>query len=107
MEEVRTNNFTAKDMFNSATALPLKSAVNQELEVVAVWICDRPDLDGNMQTVATIKTADDKLYGTISDTVVRSVLALPEMLLTEESIKIKPEYRPGSKGREYLIITLV
>ena len=106
MEEVRTQNFTAKDQFNSATALPLKSVVGETINVTAVWVCDRPDLEGNLQTVATLKTDDGRLFGTISDTVVRSVLALPEMLLTEESIAIKPEYRPGTKGREYLIISL-
>lgn len=107
MEEVRTQRFSAKDQFNSATALPLKSVVGETINVTAVWVCDRPDLEGNLQTVATLKTDDGRLFGTISDTVVRSVLALPEMLLAEESIAIKPEYRPGTKGREYLIISLV
>lgn len=106
MEEIRTQNFTAKDMFNAATALPLKTAVGQTLKVVAIWVCERPGLEGNVQAVANIKTDDGTIYGTISDTVVRSVLALPEMLLEEGFVEIKPEFRPGSKRREYLVITL-
>lgn len=105
MEEIRTREFTAKDMFNSATAMPLKSAINQTLDVVAIWICERPDLNGEVQVVANIKTSDGTIYGTISDTVIRSVLALPEML-EEGPVSINVEERPGQKGRSYLVITL-
>lgn len=106
MEEIRTNNFTAKDMFNAATARPLKSAVGQTLTVVGVWVCERPDLNGEVQTVANIKTDDGAIYGTISETVIRSVLALPEMLQEDGSIAINVEERPGKGGRNYLVITL-
>lgn len=105
MEEIRTREFTAKDMFNSATALPLKSAINETLDVVAIWVCERPDLNGEVQVVANIKTAEGTIYGTISDTVIRSVLALPEML-EEGPVAINVEERPGQKGRSYLVITL-
>lgn len=106
MEEIRTKNFTAKDMFNSATAKPLKSMVGQTIDVSAIWICERPDLDGVAQTVANIKTVDGTIYGTISETVIRSLFALPEMLLTEEYISINVEERDGTKGRNYIVITL-
>lgn len=105
MEEIRTKEFTAKDMFNSATAMPLKSAVGQTLVITAVWVCERPDLNGEVQTVANIKTEDGTIYGTISDTVVRSIIALPEML-EEGPVTINVEERPGQKGRSYLVITL-
>lgn len=106
MEEIRTKNFTAKDMFNSATAKPLKSMVGQTIDVSAIWICERPDLDGVAQTVANIKTVDGTIYGTISETVIRSLFALPEMLLTEDYISINVEERDGTKGRNYIVITL-
>lgn len=105
MEEIRTNNFSAKDMFNAATARPLKSAVGQTLNVVGVWVCERPDLNGEIQTVANIKTDDDFIYGTISETVIRSVIALPEML-EDGPVAINVEERPGKGGRNYLVITL-
>lgn len=105
MEEIRTKEFTAKDMFNSATAMPLKSAVGQTLTITGIWVCERPDLNGEVQTVANIKTEDGTIYGTISDTVIRSVLALPEML-EDGAVTINVEERPGQKGRSYLVITL-
>lgn len=107
MMEVRTEKFEAKDVFNAATAIPLKEVVNQTINVVALWICERPNLEGEVTTVANLKTDDGKIYGTISETVVRSALALPEMLQEQGSIAIRPEFREGSKGREYLVITLV
>ena len=107
MEEIRTNNFTAKDVFNSATAKPLKSVVGQTLNVVAVYVTERADLNGEVQTVANIKTDDGEIYGTISETVIRSVLALPEMLEEDGSVAIRLEERPGAKGRSYLVATLV
>lgn len=106
MEEIRTKEFTAKDMFNAATAKPLKSAIGEKLNVVALWVCERPDLNGVVQVVANIKTDDGSIYGTISDTVIRSLLALPEMLEEEGTITINVEERPGQKGRSYLVITL-
>ena len=105
MEEIRTSEFTAKDMFNSATAMPLKSAIGQALVVTAIWVCERADLNGEVQTVANIKTEDGTIYGTISDTVIRSIIAIPEML-EEGPVAINVEERPGQKGRSYLVITL-
>lgn len=105
MEEIRTSEFTAKDMFNSATAMPLKSAVGETLNITAIWVCERPDLNGEIQVVANLKTEDGTIYGTISDTVIRSALALPEML-EDGPVAINIEERPGQKGRSYLVITL-
>lgn len=105
MEEIRTEKFTAKDMFNAATAKPLKSIIGQTIKVEAIWVCERPDLDGKVQTVANIKTADGAIYGTISETVIRSVQALPEML-EDGDVAISVEERAGAKGRSYLVVTL-
>lgn len=106
MEEIRTKEFTAKDMFNAATAKPLKSVIGSTLNVVGIWVCERPDMNGEIQTVANIKTDDGSIYGTISETVIRSVLALPEMLEEEGAVAVNVESRPGSKGRDYIVITL-
>ncbi len=106
MVEIRTNNFTAKDMFNAATAKPLKSAIGQTLSIVAIWVTERPDLDGVVKTVANLKADDGSIYGTISDTVIRSAMALPEMIEESGSVAIRVEERPGTKGRNYLVVTL-
>ena len=105
MEEIRTKEFTAKDQFNAATALPLKSVIGHQLNIVAIWVCERVDLEGNAQVVANIKTDDGTIYGTISDTVIRSVTALPEMLKSGP-VAVNVESRPGTKGRDYIVITL-
>ena len=105
MVEIRTENFAAKDMFNAATAKPLKSAIGQQLSVTGIWVCEKPDLNGEVQVVANIKTEDGSIYGTISDTVIRAVIALPEML-EDGPVAINVEERSGTKGRSYLVITL-
>ena len=106
MEEIRTKEFTAKDMFNAATALPLKNCIGKVIKVKGVWICEKPDLNGEVQVVANFKTDDEHIYGTISETVIRSAIALPEMLELDPVIAIKVEERAGAKGRSYLVITL-
>ena len=105
MTEIRTKNFTAKDMFNAATAKPLKSVIGQQLSVTGIWVCEKLDLNGEVQVVANIKTEDGFIYGTISDTVIRAVIALPEML-EEGPVAINVEERLGTNGRNYLVITL-
>lgn len=107
MEEIRTNNFTAKDIFNSATAKPLKTKIGEVLNVVAIYVTERPDLNGEVQVVANLKTDDGEIYGTISETIIRSVLALPEMLEEDGSVAIRVEERAGTKGHSYLVATLV
>ena len=107
MEEIRTKEFTAKDMFNAATATPLKTMIGKVISVAAIWVCERPDNDGVVQVVANIKSSDGTIYGTISETVIRSVLAMPEMLEEMSTIDIKVEERAGNKGRSYLVIQLV
>lgn len=106
MEEIRTKEFTAKDMFNAATANALKTMVGQTIRVVGLWVCERPDLNGEIKVVANLKAEDGSIYGTISDTVIRSVLALPEMLEEAGYVDITVEERPGTKGRSYIVITL-
>ena len=59
MEEIRTELFTAKDMFNSTTAQALKTVAGQTINVIAVWVTERPDADGVVQPVANFKTAND------------------------------------------------
>lgn len=106
MEEIRTKSFEAKDMFNAATAKPLKSVAGQTLPIVGIWVTERPDLNGEIQTVANLKTKDGSIYGTISETVIRSATALPEMLESAGEIAVKVEERPGKQGRNYLVLTL-
>lgn len=106
MEEIRTELFTAKDMFNSTTAQALKSVAGQTIDVIAVWVTERPDADGVVQPVANFKTADGTIYGTISQAVIRSAVAIPELLKESGTVAIRVESRQGKGNREYLVIQL-
>ena len=62
MEKVKTKGFTAKDEFNSANSLPIKTAKNSCIEVVDLMIKDKlPDEEGNVETVGFMKAKDGKL----------------------------------------------
>lgn len=106
MEEIRTELFTAKDMFNATTAQPLKSVAGQTIDVIAVWVTERPDADGVVQPVANFKTAEGTIYGSISQPVIRSAVAIPELLKETGTVAIRVEERPGKGGRNYLVIQL-
>lgn len=106
MEEIRTQEFTAKDMFNATTAQPLKSVAGQTIDVVGVWVTERPDSDGVVQPVANFKVADGTIYGSISQPVIRSAVAIPELLKESKPLPIRVEERSGKGGRNYLVIQL-
>lgn len=106
MNDIRTKNFTGRDVFNAATAKALKDVVGQTLIVTDIWITERVDNDGIAQVVANIKTSDGEIYATISNSVIRSAEAIPE-LLEEGPVSINVEERPSKNGgRDYLVITL-
>ena len=96
MEEIRTELFTAKDMFNSTTAQALKTVAGQTIDVIAVWVTERPDADGVVQPVANFKTADGTIYGSISQPVIRSAVAIPELLKESGTVAIRVESREGT-----------
>lgn len=106
MEEIRTPGFTAKDMFNATTSEGLKSVVGKTINVVDVWIVERPDIDGVVQQVANFKTDDGLIYSTISQPVIRSAVAIPELLQESSPVAIRVEERAGSGSKKYLIIQL-
>lgn len=106
MEEIRTPEFTAKDMFNATTAQALKSVAGQTINVIGVWITERPDADGVVQQVANFKTEDGAIYGSISQPVIRSAVAIPELLNESSPVAIRVEERAGSGSKKYLVIQL-
>lgn len=106
MEDIRTELFTATDMFNATTALPLKSVIGQTIEVVALWLTERPDIDGVVKPVVNFKTKDGTIYGSISQPVIRSAVAIPELLKSSPSVAIRVEERAGKGNRNYLVIQL-
>ena len=98
METIRTNGFTAKDMFNAGSATPLKQAEGKAFEVKDV--CVKENAEG--QLVGYIKTADGTVYATISQTVVEQVKTLAEMLPAKVTVITKK----SNAGRDYLMLEL-
>jgi len=110
MTNIRTENFTAKDIFNTATAKPLKDCINPktgkgEITISAVYITERPDQDGNVQEVANFKLDNGDIVSTISQTVIKSACALPE-LLEDGDVTVEIEQRQGNHGRSFLVLVL-
>lgn len=98
METIRTNGFTAKDLFNAGSATPLKQAEGKALE--AKDVCVKENAEG--QLVGYIKTADGTVYATISQTVVEQVKTLAEMLPAKVTVISKK----SNAGRDYLMLEL-
>lgn len=99
MELVRTNGFTAKDLFNIASATPLKNVDGQELEVTDV--CIRPNKDG--EAVGYLKDKDGVCYATISTTCIEQIETLAE--LVPATVKVVSKKSNG--GRTYFVLELV
>lgn len=106
MEKIKTEGFTAKDEFNSASATPIKLAKNSVITVTDIMIKDKmPDEDGKVETVGYLKSSDGTIYATISATVIEQLVALFDILKEgEQNILIVPKTSNG--GREYFMLEL-
>lgn len=106
MEKIKTEGFTAKDEFNSASATPIKLAKNSVITVTDIMIKDKmPDEDGKVETVGYLKSNDGTIYATISATVIEQLVALFDILKEgEQNILIVPKTSNG--GREYFMLEL-
>ena len=103
--EIRTKEITAKDMFNSSSALALKDKVGEELTVVGIFTREKTGMDGIEGLVGYVKT-EDGIYATVSGTGIDQFEALAEML-EEGPCKIKVVARKSNAGREYFQLELV
>ena len=103
--EIRTKEITAKDMFNSSSALALKDKVGEELTVVGIFTRDKTGADGIEGLVGYVKT-EDGIYATVSGTVIDQFEALAEML-EDGPCKLRVVARKSNAGREYFQLELV
>ena len=106
METIREK-FDAKDIFNTSTARSLNDLEDgTEVTVKGVYVTEKPDKDGVIQPVCYFKT-DDGILGTISNSVISSAVAIPELLTDEDGLKIRVVKRKSGNGRTYNLIELV
>lgn len=98
MEKIKTNGFTAKDEFNSASATPIKIAKNSIIKVTDVMIKDKAD----GETVGYLKAEDGTIFATISATVIEQLISLVDLVPAE--VLVTP--KQSNQGREYFMLEL-
>lgn len=106
MEKIKTNGFSAKDEFNSASATPIKAVKNTVIKVTDIMVKDKlPDEDGKVETVGYLKDEEGAIYATISPTVIEQLLSLVDMLGEgPQNVLVVPKQSNG--GREYFMLEL-
>ena len=102
MENFKTSKFTAKDVFNSMSATPIKDAENQTLDIEAVAIKDKAD----GTPCGLLKTIDGKIYATISATVLEQLVPLAEVV-EAGAVKIRVTPKVSGQGRTYYVLEMV
>ena len=106
METIKTENFTAKDKFNLPGADALKNHKDEIITVTAALVGEFPDKDGVLTPNAYLKDTDGNLYCSISQAVIKSTIALVEILGETEQVDVIARAKKSGKDREYLILEL-
>lgn len=106
MDTIKTNNFTAKDKFNLPGADALKNHKDEVITVVDVLVGDFPDKDGVLTPNAYLKDENGNLYCSISQAVIKSTIALVEILAETDKVDVIARAKKSEKDREYLILEL-
>lgn len=102
-ELLRTNGFTGKDIFNSASALRLSDMKDQEITITDLYVVERENKDGELEVSACLKDTSGTVYATISQAIIRQLSGLTEML----PATIKVIGKKSNAGREYFLLELV
>ena len=104
-----TFNFSSKDQLNAIAALPLQSIKGNTITLTGIAVDNRPDRDGQIVTIGYIKDADNNIYTTISDTVIRGLQALVEYMSEEslDEVDVKIATKKSKNNREFYILELV
>lgn len=102
-ELLRTNGFTGKDIFNSASALKLSDQEGKVIKATDLYVVEKPDRDGTDTVSACIKDIDGNVYATISQSVISQINGLVDMLPCD----IKVVAKKSNAGRTYYMLELV
>lgn len=102
METIKTNNFTAKDRFNSATATPIKEAKGDTLTITDAMVTENSD----NQVVGYMKVDDGTIYATISATIIDQLIPLIDILNSDGEQDIQIVTKTSNGGREYFMLEL-
>lgn len=103
MVKLRTKGFTAKDMFNAASATPIKLMKDKTIAVTDVMVGTNSD----DVLVGYIKDTEGCIYATISSTVIDQLDALSELLEDLDSVNVGVISKTSDNDREYFMLELV
>ena len=99
MERIRTNGFTAKDLFNASASTPIKDVVGVQLNVTDLCVTEKND----GVVAGYLKTEDGTVYATISSSVISHFEGLADLLpATVVAVNHK-----SNGNRDYLMLELV
>ena len=107
MEVIRTKSITARDAFNTTSALGLKDMKNDSIIVTGVLVKDKTDNEGKVTVVGYLKAEDGTMYATVSSTVLDQLEALAEIVETEETCEVTIIPKESKDGNEYIQLGLV
>ena len=104
-----TLNFSAKDQLNAIAALPLQAIKGTTITLSGIAVDNRPDRDGQVITIGYLKDSEGNIYTTISDTVIRGLLALIDYMSDEgiDEVDVKIATKKSKNNREFYILELV
>lgn len=106
MDTIMTKNFTAKDKFNCPGADALKNHKDEIITVTDVMVGEFPDNDGVLTPNAYLKDENGRIYCSISSAVIRSSMALIEILEETDKVDVVARSKQSQKDREFLILEL-
>lgn len=99
MDRIRTEGFTAKDLFNASSSTPLKDVVGTKLDITDLCVTEKND-----GTVAAyLKATDGTVYATISTSVISQIDGLVELL----PATVVAVSKKSNGNRDYLQLELV
>lgn len=107
MEIIRTKTITAKDIFNSTSALPLKDMKDKTILTTGVLVKDKTDDEGKVTVVGYLKAEDGTMYATVSSTVLEQLEPLAEMVDGGDTCEVTVIGKKSNGNREYIQLGLV
>lgn len=101
-------NFTSKDELTAIGALPLQNIKDKTVKIVGLAIDERED-NGRSIKVGYLKTDDEVIYTTISDTVIRGISALVDIMDDDnlEDVDVHIKTQLSNNKREFFLLEMV
>lgn len=102
MATIRTKGFTAKDLFNAASAISLKDCEGQILKVTDVAVVEKTFEE---QVITYLKSKDGKVFASISPTIAEQAVSLAEMV-EKTAVDVRVISKISNAGNTYIMLEL-